>query len=97
MKAVEAEKAKLMEMEIERIGRELESNQKSLTAATLKLIQNSERDSQTIERLTEIEKNTDTTAGKQKQIPLFQIINDYRIIRTGTSLKFYLKSTQVVL
>lgn len=75
LKAIEAEKAKLMEMEIERIGRELESNQKSLTAATLKLIQNSERDSQTIERLTEIEKNTDTTTGKQKTNTL---ISDYK-------------------
>jgi len=47
----EAEKAKLMAMQIELIGRELESNQKTVTAATLKLIQNSERDAQTIERL----------------------------------------------
>jgi len=75
LKAVEAEKAKLMEIEIERIGKELESNQKSLTAATLKLIQNSERDSQTIDRLTEIEKNTDTTTGKQKTNTL---ISDYK-------------------
>src|ERR1035437_5674005 len=75
LKAIEAEKAKLMAIEIERIGRELESNQKSLTAATLKLIQNSERDSQTIERLTEIEKNTDTTTGKQKTNTL---ISDYK-------------------
>ena len=70
----EAEKAKLMAMEIERIGRELETNQKSVTAATLKLIQNSERDAQTIERLVEIENNTNPT-GKQK---INTLISDYK-------------------
>jgi PAS domain S-box-containing protein len=38
----EAAKAKLLKYEIERINLELETNQKSMTAATLKLIQNSE-------------------------------------------------------
>ncbi len=47
-----------MELEMERINQELETNQKSMTAATLKLIQNSERDTQSIEQLEEIEKNT---------------------------------------
>ena len=72
----EAEKAKLMAMQIELIGRELESNQKTVTAATLKLIQNSERDAQTIERLMEIEENTNP-AGKQK---LNNLISDYKRI-----------------
>jgi len=72
----EAEKAKLMAMKIEIIGRELESNQKSVTAATLKLIQNSERDAQTIERLMEIEENTNP-AGKQK---INTLISDYKRI-----------------
>ncbi|HCR90431.1 MAG TPA: hypothetical protein DIW50_08235 [Prolixibacteraceae bacterium] len=54
-----------MTSEIDRINRELESNQRSMTAATLKLIQNSERDTQTIDRLMEIEKDT-TPEGKQK-------------------------------
>jgi len=72
----EAEKAKLMVMQIELIGRELESYQKTVTAATLKLIQNSERDSQTIERLLEIEENTNP-AGKQK---LNNLISDYKRI-----------------
>ena len=70
----EAEKAKLMAMEIERIGLELESNQKSVTAATLKLIQNSERDSQTIERLMELEENTNPIS-KQK---INTLISDYK-------------------
>ncbi|MDD2307354.1 MAG: tetratricopeptide repeat protein [Prolixibacteraceae bacterium] len=61
----EAIKAQLLTNEIERINRELETNQRSMTAATLKLIQNSERDAQTIDRLMEIEKNT-TSEGKQK-------------------------------
>jgi DNA-binding CsgD family transcriptional regulator len=56
--------------------RELESNQKSVTAATLKLIQNSERDTQTIERLMEIEEST-TPAGKQK---ISTLISDYKRI-----------------
>jgi len=71
---IEAEKAKLMELEIDRIGRELESNQKSVTAATLKLIQNSERDARTIERLQDIEKNADAE-GRQK---INSLISDYK-------------------
>ena len=74
LKEVETEKARLMATEIERIGHELETNQKSVTAASLKLIQNSERDAQTIERLLEIEKNTDPT-GKQK---INALISDYK-------------------
>lgn len=61
----EAVKAQLLTNEIERMNRELEINQRSMTAATLKLIQNSERDAQTIDRLLEIEKDT-TPEGKQK-------------------------------
>jgi len=52
----EAIKAQLLINEIERMNLELETNQRSMTAATLKLIQNSERDAQTIDRLLEIEK-----------------------------------------
>jgi PAS domain S-box-containing protein len=63
LREMEEEKRRLMEREMERINSELETNQKSMTAATLKLIQNSERDTQTIEQLGEIEKNT-TLAGK---------------------------------
>ncbi len=74
LKEVETEKARLMATEIERIGHELETNQKSVTAATLKLIQNAERDAQTIERLLEIEKNTDST-GKQQ---INTLISDYK-------------------
>jgi DNA-binding CsgD family transcriptional regulator len=55
---MEEEKKRLMEREMERINSELETNQKSMTAATLKLIQNAGRDTQTIERLMNIEKDT---------------------------------------
>ncbi len=61
----EAVKAKLLTNEIDRINRKLETNQRSMTAATLKLIQNSERDAQTIDRLLEIEEYT-SPEGKQK-------------------------------
>ena len=76
LKEIETEKAKLLAIEMERIGQELDSNQKSVTAATLKLIQNSERDSRTIEALIEIEENTNP-AGKQK---INVLIADYKRI-----------------
>jgi PAS domain S-box-containing protein len=76
IKDIEAEKARLMALEIERIGHELESNQKAITAASLKLLQNSERDAQTIGRLEDIEKNTDPT-GKKK---ISTLISDYKRI-----------------
>ena len=65
LKESEAANEQLLKNEIERINQELEMNQKSMTAATLKLIQNSERDAQTIDRLQEIEKDTNLE-GKQK-------------------------------
>jgi len=74
LQEIEAEKAKMMEMELDRIGKELESNQKSITAATLKLIQNSTRDAKTIERLIEIGDNSNTR-GKQK---ISELIADYK-------------------
>lgn len=74
LKESEATKEKLMTQEIERINQELESNQRSITAATLKLIQNSERDTQTIEQLKEIEKNTNSE-GKNR---INTLISDYK-------------------
>jgi PAS domain S-box-containing protein len=69
-----AARQKLLSMELDKINNELELNQKSITAATLKLIQNSERDNQTIERLMEIEKNTNQE-GKQL---INMLIADYK-------------------
>jgi len=74
LKESEAEKARLLALEIERINQELETNQKSITAATLKIIQNSERDAQTIERLVEVEKNTNSE-GKNL---INSLISDYK-------------------
>ena len=76
LKESEEVKAKLMAMELDRINSELESNQKSITAATLKLVQNSERDFQTIDRLEGIEKNTNSE-GKQQ---IKTLISDYKRI-----------------
>jgi len=74
LKESEVEKARLMGLEIDRINKELEINQKSITAATLKLIQNSERDAQTIERLIEVEKNTNNEGNSI----INNLISDYK-------------------
>lgn len=74
LKESEAEKTKLMSMEIERISLDLESKQKMITAASLKLIQNAEADAQIIKKLIEIEKNT--TGDSKKKIN--NVIADYK-------------------
>ena len=74
LREVELEKKQLMEAEIERINYELETNQKSITAATLKLIQNSERDADTINRLSAIEKNTNEEGRRS----ISSLISDYK-------------------
>ena len=56
------------------INKELELNQKSLTASTLKIIQNAERDAYTIQRLLQIEKHTDGD-GKRE---LNALVSDYK-------------------
>ena len=65
LKESEEIKAQLLNDEIGQINRELDSNQRVLTSATLKLIQNSERDAQTINQLMEIGKYT-TPESEQK-------------------------------
>lgn len=70
----EAAKAKLLKYEIERINNELEINQKSMTATTLKLIQNSERDAQMINLLSEIEKGCSSEARQKIKI----LISDHK-------------------
>jgi len=74
LKEAEAEKAELLQKEIEHINLELENNQKNMAAATLRLIQNSERDTLTIKQLSEIEKNTNPE-GKQK---INALISEYK-------------------
>lgn len=76
MLELEQEKKRLLEDEIERINLELELNQKSLTAASLKLIQNSERDADTVKRLAEIERFTNAD-GKRG---ISTLISDFKRI-----------------
>lgn len=64
----EAAKAQLLKYEIECINKELELNKKSMTASTLKLIQNAERDAQMINMLSEIEKGCSPGAREQIKI-----------------------------
>lgn len=81
MMELEEEKKRLLEQEIERINRELDQNQKSLTAASLKLIQNSERDTDTIRRLEDIEKNTNPEGKRIIQA----IISDFKRISSTSN------------
>jgi PAS domain S-box-containing protein len=74
LRASEVTKNRLFKHERNRIFDELVSNQKALAASTLKLIQNSERDANTIKQLTEIEKNT-TQEGKKV---INKLISDYK-------------------
>lgn len=76
MREMETEKKRMLEQEIERINHELELNQKSLTAASLKLIQNSERDAETIRRLEEVLENT---TPESRRI-ILSIITDFKRI-----------------
>ena len=62
-------------MEIEKINHELVANQKAMTAATLKLVQNSERDSRSIKMLEDIEKNTNEEGKKSVR----SLIADYKL------------------
>jgi len=58
----------------DQINKELELNQKSMTAATLKLIQNAERDAITIQRLQQIEKHTNVEGQKD----ISALVSDYK-------------------
>ncbi len=81
MLEIEQEKKRLLEQEIERINWELDQNQKSLTAASLKLIQNSERDADTVRRLETIEKNTNLE-GKRT---IHALISDFKRISSTSN------------
>ena len=84
---METEKKRLLEQEIERINRELEDNQRSLTAASLKLIQNSERDA---ERVRGLESIIDTTTPEGKRVVLAMISDFKRISRSSNWKEFEL-------
>lgn len=78
---MELEKKRLLEKEIERINGELEQNQKSLTAASLKLIQNSERDTETVRKLDSLLADTTPEAKKIIQV----IMSDFKQISRRTN------------
>jgi PAS domain S-box-containing protein len=75
LRASEATKNRLFKQERNRIFEELVSNQKALAASTLKLIQNSERDANTLKQLAEIEKNTNEDGRKI----IKKLISDYKL------------------
>lgn len=81
MLEIEQEKKRLLEQEIERINWELEQNQKSLTAASLKLIQNSERDADTVRQLQTIENNTNPEGKRTIQT----LISDFKRISSASN------------
>ncbi len=72
--ALNVAKEILLKNEIKRKSLELKNNQKSLMAATLKLIQNSERDVQTIEKLKQLKDN----ANPAETIIINSLIVDYK-------------------
>lgn len=68
-------KKKVLQLEIGRMGQELEDSKKSMTVDKLKLIQNSERDANNIKKLVSIEK---TTTGEERK-NIRSLINEYKL------------------
>ncbi|HAN79241.1 MAG TPA: hypothetical protein DCQ31_16480, partial [Bacteroidales bacterium] len=93
----EKEKKRLLQSEIERVNSELENNQKAMTVATLKLLQNSERDAHTINQLVEIEKNTNAEGKKlisalianYKRMSFNSNWDEFELLFEKTHLDFY--------
>lgn len=81
MRNLELEKKRLLELEIARINIELEQNQKALTAASLKLIQNSERDVETVSRLEAVLK----CATPEGQRVIHSLILDFKRISRSSN------------
>ncbi|NOQ26055.1 MAG: tetratricopeptide repeat protein [Bacteroidales bacterium] len=71
----QADKNKLLKLEKNRISEELSVNQKSLTASSLKIIQNSKRDVNTIKQLLDVKKNTNP----EGKIIISKLISDYKL------------------
>lgn len=68
-------KKKVLRLEIENINNELEANQKAMTAATLKLVQNSERDAYCVKML----ENIKTKSQEESQSDIRSLIADYKL------------------
>lgn len=71
----EALQKKLLQLELEKINSELESNQKALASATLKLVHNAERDEQTVQSLEKVMTLTDEK-GRES---IRNIITNYKL------------------
>lgn len=78
---IEHEKNKLLELELERTSQELEENQKSLTASSLKLIQKSERDAETVRKLESV---LETTSPEGNKV-ILGIISDFKRISRSSN------------
>lgn len=76
-------KKKLHAVEIENMNKEIESNQKAMSMAQLKLVKNSERDNQTINSLEKIIEKTD---GEGKQ-DISRLISNYKYETINTNWK----------
>ena len=83
IRIMEEEKNRLLEQEIIRINTELEENNRALTAASLKLIQNSERDADTVRRLESI---LETTTPEGRRV-VQAIISDFKRISRSSNWK----------
>lgn len=81
IREMEQEKKRLLEHEIDLINQELEENQKALTAASLKLIQNSERDAETVRRLEAV---LESTSPEGKRV-ILGIISDFKRISRSSN------------
>lgn len=68
-------KKKVLKLKIENINHQLEMNQKAMAAATLKLVQNSERDANSVKMLENIEKNTIEESRQE----IRSLITDYKL------------------
>lgn len=92
-------KQKFLSLEIDRVNQKLEDNQKKMAIAALKLIQNSQRDAQSIEKLIEIRKNANSDAKRKinslisfyKQTSFNANWNEFEILFEQVHSDFYKK------
>ena len=88
------EKEKLLSLEFDRVNNELEMNQKIMMLASLKLIQNSERDMVIIEKLKEIKlnkkfKNINSLISYFKHSSSVSNLNEFEMLFKSIHFNFY--------
>lgn len=74
-------KKKVLRLEVEQMNRELETNQKTIAEATLKLVQNSGREANSVKLLENIKKNT----FEEGQEEIRSLIADYKLKSYGSN------------